>query len=48
MVTGSVASYISTMSQEATMVQLIERESLKLPLINPWSSFMLHIIAPNE
>lgn len=48
MVTGNVASYISTMSQEATTVQLSERENLKLPLINPWPSFTLHIIAPNE
>lgn len=46
--TGNVASYISTVSQEAATIQLSERESLKLPPINPGPSFTLHIVAPNE
>lgn len=48
MVTGDVASYISTISQEAATIQLSERESLKLPPINLEPSFTLHIVAPNE
>lgn len=48
MMTGNVAFYISTVSQEAATIQLSERESLKLPPINPGPSFTLHIVAPNE
>lgn len=48
MVTGNVASYISTVCQEAATIQLGERESLKLLPINPGPSFTLHIVAPNE